>query len=156
MDHLSVRFPDLEGRDLQGQDVDLPSAFAGARNVVLVAFDRGHQQAVDSWVPWLEEQAARDGGLRFYEVPTISRRWAPLRPFIDGGMAAAIRAPEVLARTFTVYGDRRRMTGPLAITDLGAISVFLVDGTGVVRWRGTGGYTREVAASLESALATLR
>ena len=100
-----VSFPKLSARNLEGLDVTIPDTFEGDRNIVLVAFDRHHQELVDSWIPWLEEHAAADPGLRFYELPTIGRIWAPVRNFIDGGMAAAIREPVVLRRTLTVYGD---------------------------------------------------
>jgi hypothetical protein len=113
----SDRFPRTEARDLEGRDVVLPDAFDGDRNVVIVAFRREHQGLVDSWIPWLEERAAHDPGLRFYELPTIARLWAPMRGFIDGGMATAIKDPTVLRRTLTVYGDRTRLTDPLGIGD---------------------------------------
>ena len=51
----------------------LPEAFDGDRNIVIVAFRREHQTLVDSWVPWLEEHAWNDAGLRFFEIPTIGR-----------------------------------------------------------------------------------
>lgn len=119
---------------------------------MLVAFAREHQRLVDSWVPWLEGCTATHPGLRFYEIPTIGRMWAPLRPFIDGGMAAAIKVPEVLQRTLTVYGDVTRLTGPLGIADRSTISVFVIDGHGKVRWSGTGGFDPFVASELERAL----
>jgi hypothetical protein len=149
-----VAFPRLAARNLQGDDVTLPDAFAGERNVVLVAFQRNHQALVDSWVPWLEEHAAADPGLRFYEVPTIGRMWAPVRNLIDGGMAAAIRQPVVLQRTLTVYGNLERVTTPLGIANRSTISVFLVDGAGIVRWQGAGGFDVDVADGLERALAS--
>ena len=69
----SVEFPDVQARNLEGLDVRLPDAFAGERNVVIIAFLRKHQALVDSWIPWLEEHAAADPGLCFYELPTIGR-----------------------------------------------------------------------------------
>lgn len=147
-----LTFPVLSARDLEGRDVTVPDAFEGARNVVLVAFQRHHQQLVDSWVPWLEQQAASDEGLRFYELPTIGRLWAPMRPFIDGGMAAAIREPVILRRTLTIYGDVNRVTRPLGIADRSTIAVFLVEQGGAVRWQGTGGFDPDQAAELEQAL----
>jgi hypothetical protein len=145
-------FPRLAARNLSGEDVTLPEAFDGDRNIVIVAFRREHQTLVDSWVPWLEEHARNDAGLRFFEIPTIGRMWAPVRNFIDGGMAAAIRDPVVLRRTLTVYGDVGRIAGPLGIDDRSTISLFLVDRTGTVEWQGHGGFDPETAASLESAL----
>lgn len=152
----SPTFPTLEARNLEGLDVMLPDAFEGERNVVVVAFRASHQRLVDSWVPWLEKRCATDPDLRFYEVPTIGRIWAPVRNFIDGGMATSIREPAVLQRTLTVYGDVNRLTQPLDIADRSTISVFLVDRSGVVRWRGSGGFDQEAADQLDKALRASR
>ncbi len=145
-------FPSVSARDLQGLDVTLPGAFRGKRNVVVIAFRRHHQTLVDSWVPWLEEHAAKDPDLHFYELPTIGLIWIPMRTFIDGGMAASIREPTILQRTFTVYGDVRRVTRPLGIEDRSTIALILVDRSGVVRWSGAGGFNPDVAQELERAL----
>ena len=120
--------------------------------MVLVAFRRQHQELVDSWVPWLEERARDDVDLRFYEVPTIGTQWSPARPMIDGGMAAAIREPDVLRRTLTVYTDLDRVTAGLGITDTDTIWLFVVDAVGLVRWKGHGGFTTGTAASMAGAL----
>ena len=147
-----MRFPHVRARNLQGLDVTLPDAFVGERNVVLVAFHRHHQALVDSWVPWLEERAAADPGLRFYELPTIGRIWAPFRNFIDGGMAASIREPRVLQRTLTIYGDVRHVTGPLGIRDRTTIALLMVDASGEVRWTGRGEFEAKLAQDLEQTL----
>jgi hypothetical protein len=149
-------FPVIRARNLEGLDVELPAAFIGDCNIVVVAFQRNHPVLVDSWVPWFEQQAAVDSGLRFYELPTIGRIWAPVRRFIDGGMAAAIREPLILQRTFTIYGDLDRVTRPLGIEDRSSISVFCVDRSGQVLWRGTGGYSEELAAEIEAVIAARR
>ena len=147
-----VSFPKLSARNLEGLDVTIPDTFEGDRNIVLVAFDRHHQELVDSWIPWLEEHAAADPGLRFYELPTIGRIWAPVRNFIDGGMAAAIREPVVLRRTLTVYGDVTKLTAPLDIQDRSTIALFLVDRAHTVRWSGSGRFNPDTAEDLERAL----
>lgn len=149
-------FPTIGARNLQGLDVMLPAAFAGDRNIVMVAFKRDHQDLVDSWVPWLEKRATTDPGLSFYELPTIGRIWAPVRNLIDGGMAAAIREPVILQRTLTIYGDVSRLTRPLGIDDRSTITVLLVDGNGAVRWQAAGGFDPETARSLGNALRASR
>lgn len=149
-------FPQIRARNLEGLDVELPAAFVGECNIVAVAFQRNHQTLVDSWVPWFEQRAAVDSGLRFYELPTIGRIWAPVRRFIDGGMAAAIREPRILQRTFTIYGDLDRVTRPLGIEDRSTISVFCVDRSGQVLWRGSGGYSEELVAEVEAVMAARR
>jgi hypothetical protein len=149
-------FPEIPARNLEGAGVDLPGGFVGDRNLVAIAFQRNHQGLVDSWVPWFEAQAAVDPGLRFYELPTIGRIWAPVRNFIDGGMAAAIREPAILQRTLTIYGDVNRLTKPLGIEDRSTIALLLVDGSGHVLWRGCGGFAAPLAHDLEAVLAEAR
>jgi len=148
-------FPSLEARDLETRLVKLPAGFEGERNVVLVAFRREQQDAVDSWVQWLEARAEADPGLRFYELPTLGTQWSPARRVIDGGMAAAIRDPAVLRRTLTIYTDVRRVTAGLGIDTTDTISLFVVDGTGVVHWRGSGEFDAATAATLGDVLDTL-
>jgi hypothetical protein len=74
---------------VQVRSAELPGAFDGDLDVVAIAFRREHQDLVDSWVPWSEQQAVAHPGPRFCGVPTIGRIWAPARNFIDGAMASA-------------------------------------------------------------------
>lgn len=148
----NMRFPAIAARNLEGLNVELPHGFDGDRNLVIVAFDRNHQRLVDSWVPWAEATAAADPGFRFFEVPAIHRKWVPVRRFIDGGMAAAIRVPAILRRTLTYYGDLARLTEPLGIVDRKTIAVLLLGPDGMVRWKGSGAFTTELSQTLETAL----
>lgn len=150
-----ISFPWLGARDLNGHEVTLPTGLPGEWNVVIIAFQRQQQELVDSWVPWLEERAAATPWLRFAELPAIGLQWQPARPAIDGGMAAAIRDPQTRRRTLTVYTDLRRVTAPLDIRDRNTIWLFLVDRTGRVRWRGSGGWDPATADGLTAALADL-
>ena len=149
-------FPPLRARNLEGLEVALPGGFAGERNLVAIAFRRDHQALVDSWVPWFEARSASDPGLRFYELPTIGRIWAPVRNFIDGGMASSIKVPSILQRTLTVYGDLNRVAQPLGISDRSTITVLLLDASGTVRWRSTGARTDAIAGELDAVLAEVR
>ena len=139
------QFPKIAARNLERQDVTLPEAFEGARNVVMIAFQQRHQALVDSWVPWLESIAKCDSEFRFYEIPTIGRIWSPFRSFIDGGMAAAIREPVILRRTLTVYGDVSRLTAPLGITNRNTIHVLAVDHEYRVRGMVQGAFSESTA-----------
>jgi len=150
-----ISFPGLRARDLDGREVTLPAGLPCEWNVVIVAFRRQQQSLVDSWVPWLQEQAATTPGLGFVELPAIGLHWQPARPAIDGGMAAAIGDQPTRRRTLTVYTDLRRVTIPLGITGRETIWLFLTDRAGRVRWRGCGGWDPATAANLAAALAGL-
>ena len=146
-------FPAVEARSLDGRRLMLPSELGGERNLLAVAFRRNHQGDVDSWLEDFAAAEAADPALRSYEIPVISRRWSPARGFIDGGMAAAIRDPEVLARTLTVYGDVSRVSDALGLPDRSQIAVVLCDRDGVVEWLRQGSRTEAPAAELREVLA---
>ena len=107
---------------------------------------------VDSWIAWFETVVAQHPGVRCYEVPVLATRWSPVRPFIDGGMAQAVRESEARRRTLTVYTDVRRVTDALAIDDTDTVTVMLVGSDGRVRWRATGPATERAGAELLAAL----
>jgi hypothetical protein len=148
----AIRFPHLAARDLEGRSLEVPDAFAGASNLVVVAFRREQQAMVDSWVAWWETIAAEHPTLRCYEIPVIPTRWSPARAVIDGGMAQAVRAQAARRRTLTVYTDVRRVTDALAIDAIDTVTVLLVDADGRLRWRTTGPVREHSASELRAAL----
>jgi hypothetical protein len=146
------RFPLLAARDLEGTPVELPSGFSGDRNLVMVAFRREQQTAVDAWIAKYTDLAADHPGLRAYEVPVLATKWSPGRAMIDGGMAKAVATSEARRRTLTVYGDVRRVTDGLGIDDTSVITVLLVDDAGRIMWRTTGAWTVALGDELLAAL----
>ena len=146
------RFPALAARNLDGEAVDLPAGFAGERNLVLVAFRRDQQAAVDSWIAWHDGLVAAHPQWRAYEIPVIATRWSPGRAMIDGGMAKAVGTSEARRRTLTVYGDVRRVTDGLAIRDTSEVTVLLVDDTARIAWRTAGAWTQALGDALLQAL----
>lgn len=107
-----VRLAPLRGRALDGTPWRLPADLPAPLNLVLLAYRQRHQMDVDAWidlavglgVPPTPRGRPRPMPTAVIEVPILSRRWLPARRGIDGGMAASIRDPDVLARTVTVYG----------------------------------------------------
>ncbi len=132
-----LRFAAVAARDLEGRHVLLPDAFAGEHNLVLVAFKRSQQAAVDTWVEWWQSVAPEHPGLGCYEVPVIPTRWSPARGFIDGGMARAVPA-DARRRTLTVYSDVRRVADGLEIPETNEVTALLVGRDGWVRERAVG------------------
>jgi hypothetical protein len=68
-------------------------------------------------------------------------------------MAATIKTPEILQRTWTIYGDVRKLTRPLNIFSTSTIAIALVRRGGAVLWQGTGPFTEAAAHEL---MVTLR
>jgi hypothetical protein len=151
-----MRFPELIGRNLEGERVALPSELAGDPRIAVVAFERRQQDDVDTWLPWLEQTAASDPGLAFFELPTIGRRWSPGRRFIDGGMAAAIRDAGARRRTVTVYTDVGAVVRALELPGTREIAVLALDRAGEVRGRALGAFDEAKAAAVAAALEACR
>ena len=152
-DPVPIRMlPALEARSLDGRTLQLPSELEGERNLLAVAFQRRQQRDVDSWLGDFAALEEQHSGLVSYELPTISRRWAPARGFIDGGMTAAIADPKTRARTLTAYTDVGRVRKSLGLADTSQIAVVLCDRDGVVAWLALGPRTTTTAAGLRRAL----
>ncbi len=108
---------------------------------------------MDTWLDDFESLKKDHEDLFTGEVPTLSRRWTPVRGFIDGGMAAAIPDPRTRASTMTVYGDVSRVSDSLGLPDREQIAVVLCDREGRVFWLHRGSRSDEAAAGLRAALA---
>ncbi|NTV37735.1 MAG: hypothetical protein HGA82_00825, partial [Anaerolineales bacterium] len=64
-------FPTVQGENLSGREMILPKDFEGKLNIVIVAFHRGQQLLVNSWMPVIQQLEKKYPELHFYELPTI-------------------------------------------------------------------------------------
>ena len=132
-----LQFPPLRGRALDGTATTVPDDLVGERNLVVLAFRQWQQRLVDGWLDWAVEELGvprgpQPGPCAVYEVPMLGVQWRPGRRFIDGGMASAIRDPEILARTITVYTHVGPAAGRLGIDSLETVHAFVVTPDGAV------------------------
>ena len=155
-------FPDVGGRDLLGNDYQLPEQFPANVAIAVIAFKRWHQSQVDDWISRLVQEGIPDSPYGqadldrvILEIPVLSGRYQVARRFIDGGMAASIRDPHVLARTITLYGSVDGICGPLGITSREDVSVRVVTPDGKVVWGTTGAVTDVAVTELLAVLASL-
>jgi len=145
-------FPEIEARSLSGRTYRLPGDLDGDRNVLVVAFKRNQQEAVDGWLPALLALEARVPGLHVYEVPTISGAWSPARWLIDGGMTRGIPDADARARTLTSYTDVARVLTALGLEGPETISIVLVERSGRIVWQERGRFDQEKLRGLSTTL----
>ncbi len=136
-------FPTMSGRTLLGTEVVLPQGLPAARTLVVVAFQRWQQSVVDRWialavdagVPRTTLGVPGPHDVAVVEVPLLGMQWRMMRGFIDGGMTAGIKDPEILARTITVYTDVSSVQRALAIETTDKVEALVVkqDGTVLAR-----------------------
>jgi hypothetical protein len=144
-------FPKLTASNLEDQTLSLPADFAGDRNLLLIAFHRGQQQNVDTWLHQIK-RFEPCSGFQYYELPTIDRLNPFFRWFINSGMRRGIPERNARARTITLYLDKPSFRKALGIPDEKHIYAILVDRSGRVLWRAEGDFDEAKAASLQEAL----
>lgn len=149
------RFPPVTGETLTGRRLQLPGDFAAPLNLVFVAFRRNQQPDVDSWLGLAADLEAEYPDLRYYELPVISRLYAPAKVFIDGGMRAGIPDADARERTVTVYTDKQVVRRALDIDSEAEIHALLVDTDGTIYWRAAGPKTDEAADHLREVVLSL-
>jgi hypothetical protein len=147
-----MRFPRVEGKNLNKEQFELPRDFEGGLNVVMVAFEREHQMEVDTWVPQVKALAEEHEGLRFYELPTIREMNFLQQWFIDSGMRTGIPDRGTRAVTITLYLDVEQFARELELAGTDRIYVMLVDGEGNIRWRTEGSFTEGKGRGLAEAV----
>lgn len=153
-------FPKVSGRDLLGCEYLLPGDFPAEVSIAVIAFKQWQQGQVDAWISRLAEEGIpqtphgrTDLDRVILELPALSGRYRVARRFIDGGMAASIRDPEVLARTITLYGSVDDLCRPLGIVSREDVSVRVVRRDGSVVWGSTGPVSDAGVVALVAALA---
>lgn len=147
------RFPTVVGTSLAGTQVRLPDQLDGHLNLLLIAFRQVQQADVDTWMPYAEALEAGRPDVRAYELPVLSAAYRLARPFIDGGMRAAIPDPAVRRRTITLYLDKVAFRAALGVAGEDLIDVRLVDRSGTTHWRSDGAWDAAKAAALDAVLA---
>jgi hypothetical protein len=153
-DAVSSRFPDIEGKNLDGKRFHLPRDFEGAMNLVIIAFQREQQLVVNTWLPTADLLENIYPELRYYELPTISRMNPFVRWFINTGMRSGIKDPKSRRKTITLYLDKAAFCRSLGITREDIIFILLVDKTGKILWRSEGACDVEKAKNLSDFIKT--
>lgn len=147
-----MRFPALRVRDLEGTEHVIPHGLSGGPHVLILAFQRWHQDLADMWKPHLEALAERHLGMEVWEVPSLSKGYRLFRSGIDGGMRAGIPDPDVRRHTLTTYTDLDALRAELDLPSLETIYVFLVDCEGAILWRAEGEPTQQLLDALEASV----
>lgn len=151
-----VQLPTVNGKNLLRQKMVFPRDFAGDINLVFIAFQRWHQDQVDSWVPLAEEMAAELPTFNYYEFPTIYQMNRLSQMFLNEGMRAGIPDLGTRGRTVTLYVDKRPFRTALAIPDESDTAIFLFDRQGKALWRSSGEFSAEKGAGLLTAVSSLQ
>ncbi len=146
---VCARFPIVSGANLNGATLTLPADFAGDYNLVVVSFDEGQTARAADWLPLAQAFAAQRGDFAYYSVPVMKAVNPLMRGVIVGGMVVMIPDDGLRERTIMLFlDDQQAFLDALAIPDLDAIQVLLLNNQGEVLWRASGDYSETMGDAL--------
>jgi hypothetical protein len=151
----SNQFPKISARNLEGRDVTVPDDLTGSANLVILAFEREHQQPAETWLPHFAALEEEYPGLEVWQIAALARRYRFWRGAIDGAMRAGIPDARGRLRTLTAFVDLLDLQRTLDLIDLSDIPLYLLGAAGTIRWEATGGYNRQTLDSLKAAAGDL-
>jgi len=128
------------GRDLLGAKKELPGDLPATRTYVIAAFLRDQQGAVDRWISALADRGVADSPLDptftgeniVLEFPVLGSKWFLFQRRFDASMAAYIKNPRVLARTWTFYTNVDHFCRSTRIETMSQVSAMALDKSGNV------------------------
>jgi hypothetical protein len=132
-----IRFPRFVAETLAGTRLVLPDSLDGQIGLIVLAFRRHAQPAVDSWIGPVSRRYASTELFGWYEVPMLAGGWRMISGFIEGGMRSGVR-PRNHDHVATCYGDAARIRAQLGIGDLDSAHGYVLDRDGRICWNGSG------------------
>lgn len=141
-------FPTFSSQDLNGKTHILPQDFPGDPTIVFIAYKRGQQADVDTWITGLGLDP--DIGPEFVELPVVGALTRAIKSYVDQGMQSGITATSMRARTITLYENARNVNAPLGFTGRSEIRVLLIRPTGEVLWKTSGPATSDGVTDLKA------
>lgn len=138
-------FPQLEAEDLNGKAYTLPQALPSRNTLVLIAFKREQQKAVNTWIDGLELKSNK---LPWLEIPILEDYGSWFKWFVDNGMRKGIKSEYERSKVVTIYTDKASFNQALGIPSENTIYAAVVNQTGEVLATQSGEYTQAKARPL--------
>ncbi len=138
---IGIYFPKIHGHDINGRRVNLPVDFGCGFNLVLIAYDRWHQDDVDTWLPLARRLEAEIPEFRVYKLARMQIKSLPMRKQHRKWMSNAISDMLTRSTTITTFTDIATFNQALNVPDEELISVVLADRAGNVYWKERGSCT---------------
>lgn len=108
--------------NLSGQEVEWPKELPGKKTVILLAYKRGQQSAVEDWVA----QMGFSPSDNFIQVLLMGRGARFVKGMIDGGLKKAFATQEWQHRTYTIYQKPAVLNKPFGISGAKQMQVIVL------------------------------
>lgn len=145
-------FPEIKGRDLTGQPVTTHD-FRGKPWLITLGFDRAHAKGIEQWSTAFRQAFPDEARADLFAIVALDGQLNVFRSTINRSMSKD-KPERVKKRIMTVYAADS-ICRQLKIKDRTQIQVYLLDRSGRIVHRETGGFedaaftrVREAAAAL--------
>lgn len=128
------KFPSISGSLLSSKKITLPEHCSQKIAVLIVAFKRGTQPQIDTWIKPLMKEFSMYDDFRFIEIPMISNFYSWMSNYIDNGMRKGI-VPSMHKNVMTYYGPLSDYYTYFDVDDKTKCYVFLLDKTGKIQYK---------------------
>jgi hypothetical protein len=142
--------PPIAAYDLNKKPISWPAGLPAERTILIIAFTRGQQNNVDSWVRGMALKSP--GAPAWFEVPMISNPGGIARFFIDNGMRGGIPNVQDRARVVTVYTNKAAMMTAMGLPNETQVHVLVVTRMGKILVRVSGDHSPAGEAAIRQAL----
>jgi hypothetical protein len=144
-------FPTITAKNLNKKKIAIPDDFSEKNLIVIVAFQRWHQDLVNESIENLEKDNMYDNH-HIIEVPVIKQFSGLRRMRLDGVMRARITDYDIRQRTITAYLNKQAFRSSLSIPNEDTAYWFLVNrATKAILLRGSGVISPEQINQIKSA-----
>jgi hypothetical protein len=144
------RMPTIETQTLNGRKITLPRELPGEKTLVLMAFTRGQQVNVNTWIDGMK---LSESPYAWVETPVVGKRNGLSKVFIDNGMRSGIRDVATREKTITLYTDRVALLKAMGLKEsIKGIFAVVLDRQGNVLASVEGDYSSAKASTLVDAL----
>ena len=114
--------------NLSGQEVEWPKGLPGKKTVILLAYKRGQQSAVEDWVAQMGFTPSDD----FIQVLLMGRGARFVKGMIDGGLKKAFATQDWQERTYTIYQKASVLNKPFGISGTKQMQVIVLQEDGKI------------------------
>lgn len=144
-------FPSMVGINLHGKKKAIPRSFNRKYNIVIVAFERDHQNDVNTWMESIENIVSANDDVGFYEIPLIYAMKPPSRFWLNNAMRAGITDEKSRTRTITVYANKERFK-TVSKMETDRIHILLLKKNGEIIFKSEGPFSDKKLKKLQNAV----
>ncbi len=147
----SASFPVVSADALDKQRVTLPAGLEGQVNLIVLSFAPDQANQVDTWTAEAQALQHTNVSFRAYRMPVAERENALFRWWANASIRSDETDPQLWHWVVPLYVEKEQFRAQLGIADEKSVVVLLVDKSGRIWWRATGGSTPGSRAGLAAA-----